>query len=180
MALLVTCTTGQSALSASLWSIPNQAERWVSWSVEPLRDSTCWRYGLTGSLWSSAKVQQKQMPSPEPGVENLPEAVWAWGWLAGRQLCRKRPWGSWWTPRWTWASNVPSQQQKPTMSWSELANVLPGGPRKWLFPSICHLWDHIWGIVSSFQLFTTIKTLTYWSKAAAGYQYGLRTGAYVI
>lgn len=179
MSLLVTCTTGQSALSASFWSIPNQVERLVSWSGAPLRDLTGWWYGLTRISWSSTKVQQNQIPSPALGMENLPEAIWAGCWPVGKQLWRKGPWGSWWTPSWTWANNMPSQQWRPITSWAALARLLPTGPGKWLFPSVCHLSEHIWGAVSSFHL-CTIKTLTYWRKATAGYQYDSGTGAYVI
>lgn len=99
-----------------------------------------------------------------------------WGLTSCKAALHKKTLGG---PDGHQASNVLSQKQKPITSWAALARLLPAGPGKWLFPSACHLSDHIWGTVSSFQPFT-IKTLTNWSKATAGYQYDLWTEPYVI
>lgn len=47
---------------------------------------------------------------------------------------QKRTWGSQWTG-WMWASNAPSWQMTPTVSWAAQGRTPPTGQGKWSLPS---------------------------------------------
>ena len=87
------------------------------------------------------------------------------GWRAALQ---RRTWGSWWTPGWTWASNVPLQQ-RPMEFWAAWG-VLPAGCVRWSFPSAQQWWGYIWSAGSSSE-----RDRTHWSKSNEAPQRWLRT-----
>ena len=54
----------------------------------------------------------------------------------------------WWMGSWTWASNVPLQPRKPTVSWAASNEAWSAGQRRWSHPSTLHCWDLIWSAPS--------------------------------
>ena len=86
------------------------------------------------------------------------------GWIAAVQ---KRTWGSWWTPHWTWASNVPLQKRKLMVSWAAW-EVLPAGEGRWSFSSVQHWWGQTWSAGSSSGHTSTRETWTHWKESSKG------------
>lgn len=78
-----------------------------------------------------------------------------------------KTWRSWWTSSWTsswtWTSNASLQQGRTTACQAALARMMT-----WLFPSPLQLWDHSWGVISTFGLCRTRKTSTIWSQSSRG------------
>jgi len=117
--------------------------------------SANWENGLTGISWSWTNGNGKSCPwgGTAPGT-------WTgWGWPAGKQLCRKRPWGSWRTPTWPRADNEPLWQRRPTASRAVLGGM-PVGQGRWSFPSVWHSWGFIWGAGSISGLPSARETWT--------------------
>ena len=71
---------------------------------------------------------------------------------------------------WTWASNVPSQPRKPTVSWAASKGAWSAGWGKWSCPSTLCWWDLIWSNVSSCSVLSTGGILTCWSVSRGGQQ----------
>lgn len=70
-------------------------------------------------------------------------------------------WRSWWTSSWTQISNASLQRGRPTACQAALARMTT-----WLFSCPLQLWDHSWGVISTFGLCSTRKTLTIWSQSS--------------
>ena len=83
-----------------------------------------------------------------------------WKWKAA---LHKWPWGSLWTPSWTWARNVYLPQRRPTSPWAEV-QILLVGQGKWSFPFMQHWWGHIWSTVCTSGMPSTKEVWTYWRK----------------
>lgn len=73
-----------------------------------------------------------------------------WGLAGWGADLLKRPWGSGQTASWTWASSLPWQQRRQTVSWAASAWVQPANQEMWLFLSAWHLSGHTWTISPSF------------------------------
>lgn len=85
-----------------------------------------WDLDKLGKGWQEPHaVQQKEVQSSPPVEEQHHALLHAGSHWAGKQ---KRPWGSWWTPSWMWASNVPLQKRRSSTSWASLSRTLPADP----------------------------------------------------
>lgn len=106
--------------------------------VLPFRGTlTSWRKGLTENLWSSSKGNAN--PCTLGRITSGTSTGWRpTSWKAALQ---EEPWGCWWMPSWTRASNVPLQQRRPTAPWAVLGEVLPAGWGRWSCPSTQLYWD---------------------------------------
>jgi len=51
----------------------------------------------------------------------------SWGMKELSAVLPKKTWRYWWMGSWTWASNVPLQPRKPTVSWAASKEVWPAG-----------------------------------------------------
>lgn len=80
---------------------------------------------------------------------NTPKKQLRLGTYHWKTALQKRAWG----PRWatyTWASNAPLQDRRPTASWL-------AGQGRGYFPSAQHWWDHLWSALSNPWLQSTQK-----------------------
>ena len=76
---------------------------------------------LTGEMgWQEPHAaHQGQVQSPAPGEQQPPApASMCWGPPSWKAAWQKRIWGSWWTPIWTGASNVPLLKRRLVVSWA--------------------------------------------------------------
>ena len=101
------------------------------------------RKWLIETSWSSTKTNTKSCARDG----KRPCSSVGWGPMSWKAALQERTRGSSWTRSRTWADSVPLQQRWP--------RVQATSPRKWLFPSICHLSEYIWSPVSSFGLPST-------------------------
>lgn len=83
-----------------------------------------------------------------------------WGLTGWKAAWQKTPWVSWWTPNWSWWSNVPLQQRRLIAFWDALGEVLPADWGRGAF--IYHLFSaskvRTWSTVSRSGLLSTIET----------------------
>ena len=69
--------------------------------------------------WQEPHELQQEVESPADGEEQSHAPARAGGTQMGAAL-QKRAWVSWWTPSWTWASNVPLPVRRPRVFWAAL------------------------------------------------------------
>lgn len=80
----------------------------------------------------SQETQQRELWNPALKGWKLPCISAGWG-LASESSFSER-FKFWWTSCWTWASNAPLQQGRPTASWTVLEWVPPADQGYDLFP----------------------------------------------
>lgn len=107
--------------------------------------------GLTGT----SLIQQGEMWSLLPGGKITAGTSTGWRSSGWKAPCQKKPWGSWWIPSQSWASNVPLWPQKLKASGTASGSVLLGGGGRWSFLSALLS-------VSSADLPRIRDTWTYW------------------
>lgn len=107
--------------------------------------------GLTGT----SLIQQGEMWSLLPGGKITAGTSTGWRSSGWKAPCQKKPWGSWWIPSQSWASNVPLWPQKLKASGTASGSVLLGGGGRWSFLSALPS-------VSSADLPRIRDTWTYW------------------
>ena len=100
-------------------------------------------------------------------------SVWSYHWPKFHELCLglstalpKKTWG--WMGSWTWASNVPSQPRKPTLSLSASKAAWSAGRGRWSCPSAPCWWDLTYSTASRCGVLSTAETWSCWSMSRGG------------
>ena len=130
---------GQSVPSTSLLMTQDWKERLIHQRVmlQTRETLTGWRNRLTGTSWSSTRRSAKSCTF-WGGTTSFTD-IW-WGLIVWKAVLQKRTLGFWWTPSWTWASNVPFWRRRWTISWAALGGLLPAGWGTWTCPCAQDWW----------------------------------------
>lgn len=114
--------------------------------------------------------------SKKPKLEDIRQSTLQYSGAAAKEtLLQKGPGGPGGQVEHKLVSSTPFQQRRPTTACIVLAKNVTSRP-KWFFPSIQHLWDHIWNVSSYFKLHITWKVWTYWFKITEGHEHGEAAG----